>query len=79
MRKYGSKKVIYDGIVFDSKKEARRYCELKLLERAADSRRYKRRKNERLRYQAKTNALYLRNKNPRIIVRHFVCKKYKKD
>ena len=36
MRKYGSKKVIYDGIVFDSKKEARRYCELKLLERAGD-------------------------------------------
>ena len=34
MRKYGSKKVTYDGIVFDSKKEARRYCELKLLERA---------------------------------------------
>lgn len=34
MRKYGSKKVRYDGIVFDSKKEAYRYQELKLLERA---------------------------------------------
>lgn len=34
MRKYGSKKVTIDGIVFDSKKEANRYCELKLLERA---------------------------------------------
>lgn len=34
MRKYGSKKVTIDGITFDSKKEANRYCELKLLERA---------------------------------------------
>ena len=34
MRKYGSKKVRLDGIVFDSKKEAARYCELKLLQRA---------------------------------------------
>lgn len=34
MSKYGSKKVMYDGIVFDSKKEAHRYRELKLLERA---------------------------------------------
>lgn len=33
-RKYGSKKVIYDGITFDSKKEYNRYCELKLLQRA---------------------------------------------
>lgn len=32
--KYGNKKVIIDGITFDSKKEARRYRELKLLERA---------------------------------------------
>ena len=30
--KYGSKKVEVDGIVFDSKKEAKRYQELKLLE-----------------------------------------------
>lgn len=32
--KYNNKKVIVDGITFDSKKEARRYKELKLLERA---------------------------------------------
>ena len=32
--KYKAKKVIVDGITFDSKKEARRYQELKLLERA---------------------------------------------
>lgn len=34
MSKYGSKKVLINGIVFDSKKEADRYCELKFLERA---------------------------------------------
>lgn len=34
MRKYGEKKVRVDGIVFASKREARRYCELKLLQRA---------------------------------------------
>lgn len=32
--KYRSKKVVLDGITFDSKKEAKRYTELKLLERA---------------------------------------------
>lgn len=32
--KYGSKKVEIDGIVFDSKKEAKRYQELLLLEKA---------------------------------------------
>ena len=32
--KYGNKKIDVDGIQFDSKKEARRYCELKLMERA---------------------------------------------
>ena len=32
-RKYGSKKVKYDGHVFDSKKELHRYVELKHLER----------------------------------------------
>ena len=31
-RKYGNKKTEVDGIVFDSQKEANRYCELKLLE-----------------------------------------------
>ena len=34
MRKYGNAKVTVDGIKFDSKKEARRYYELKLLQRA---------------------------------------------
>lgn len=33
MNKYGNKKVIFDGEVFDSKREALRYQELKLLER----------------------------------------------
>ena len=32
--KYKNKKIIIDGIEFDSKKEAKRYSELKLLERA---------------------------------------------
>lgn len=32
--KYGAKKVTIDGITFDSKKEAKRYTELVLLERA---------------------------------------------
>ena len=32
--KYHSKKVVVDGITFDSKKEAKRYQELKLMERA---------------------------------------------
>ena len=30
--KYGNIKTRVDGILFDSKKEARRYCELKILE-----------------------------------------------
>lgn len=34
MNKYNAKKVVVNGIVFDSKKEARRYKELVLLERA---------------------------------------------
>ena len=33
-RKYGNKKVVVDGIEFDSRKEATRYWELKLLQRA---------------------------------------------
>lgn len=36
MSKYHSKKTEYDGIMFDSKKEAARYAELKLLERAGE-------------------------------------------
>ena len=34
MMKYGNKKVEIDGQVFDSRKEARRYQELRLLEKA---------------------------------------------
>lgn len=34
MSKYGNKKVVVDGITFDSKKEAQRYVELKLLEKS---------------------------------------------
>lgn len=33
-KKYKNKKVTVDGIEFDSKREANRYCELKALERA---------------------------------------------
>jgi hypothetical protein len=33
--KYGAIKQTVDGVQFDSKREAKRYCELKLLERAA--------------------------------------------
>lgn len=33
-RKYKNRKIIVDGITFDSKKEAKRYKELKMLERA---------------------------------------------
>lgn len=34
MNKYGARKVQFDGKTFDSRKEARRYQELRLLERA---------------------------------------------
>jgi hypothetical protein len=34
--KYGNKKTVIDGITFDSKKEAGRYQELRLLERAGE-------------------------------------------
>lgn len=34
--KYRNNKVEYDGIIFDSKKEAQRYAELKLLERRGE-------------------------------------------
>ena len=33
-QKYGNKKTVIDGIEFDSQKEATRYCELSLLQRA---------------------------------------------
>ena len=34
MNKYGARKTEIDGIVFDSKKEAERWCELRLMEKA---------------------------------------------
>ena len=34
MRKYGNKKVRYQGAVYDSKREARRFAKLSLLEKA---------------------------------------------
>ena len=34
--KYRSKKVTIDGICFDSKKEANRFCELRILEKAGE-------------------------------------------
>ena len=36
MSKYKARKTIIDGIQFDSKKEANRYCELNLLESAGE-------------------------------------------
>lgn len=36
MNKYKNKKVLLDGIEFDSQLEARRYCELKILERVKE-------------------------------------------
>ena len=36
MSKYSAKKITYNGEKFDSKKELRRYLELKLLERTGD-------------------------------------------
>lgn len=34
MSKYGSRKTVVDGVTFDSKREANRYGELKIMERA---------------------------------------------
>jgi hypothetical protein len=34
MSKYKAKKTVVDGITFDSQKEAQRWCELRLLEKA---------------------------------------------
>lgn len=36
MTKYGARKTVVDGITFDSKREARRYVELRLLQRAGE-------------------------------------------
>lgn len=35
-RKFGNKKVLVDGMIFDSKKEAHRYLELKTLEKVGE-------------------------------------------
>ena len=35
-RKFGNKKVLVDGMTFDSKKEARRYLELKMRQQAGE-------------------------------------------
>lgn len=34
--KYGAEKTVVDGMTFDSRKEANRWCELRLLERAGE-------------------------------------------
>ena len=36
MSKYGNHRTVIDGIRFDSKREAERWCELRLLERAGE-------------------------------------------
>lgn len=36
MNKYKNKKIVIDGIKFDSRLEANRYCQLKILERARE-------------------------------------------
>ena len=36
MNKYRNRKTVVDGICFDSRKEAARWCELRLLERAGE-------------------------------------------
>ena len=36
MNKYGAKKIQVDGMTFDSKAEYKRWCELKLMERAGE-------------------------------------------
>ena len=42
MAKYGNRKITIDGITFDSRKEARRYSELSLLQRAGTIRNLRR-------------------------------------
>jgi len=36
MNKFRNKKTEVDGVIFDSKKEAARYCDLKIIERAGE-------------------------------------------
>lgn len=58
--KYGSKKVEVDGITFDSKKEAHRFQELKLLEKAGEITRLQRQVKFTLipEQREKTDAVY---------------------
>lgn len=62
MNKYSAKKVKFDGKVFDSRKEAKRYAELRLLERAGQISNLELQKRFELipaQYE-KTNEVYLR-------------------
>lgn len=45
MSKYGAQKVRFNGTVFDSQKEAKRYAELRLLERAGEIRNLQKQKS----------------------------------
>lgn len=56
MNKYHNKKIIYDGIKFDSIKEKNRYIELKLLERAGLI------KNLQLQYEFELQPAFILNK-----------------
>lgn len=56
MSKYHNKKVIYNGITFDSIKEKNRYIELKLLERAGLI------KNLKLQYEFELQPAFILNK-----------------
>lgn len=56
MNKYHNKKIIYDGIKFDSIKEKNRYIELKLMERAGLI------KNLQLQYEFELQPAFILNK-----------------
>lgn len=56
MNKYHNKKVIYNGITFDSIKEKNRYIELKLLERAGVI------KDLKLQYEFELQSAFILNK-----------------
>jgi len=81
MNKYFNKKVIVDGIKFDSKKEAKRYTELKLLKKSGSIKelelqkvfelqpKYTNNKNENIRaITYKADFFYYDNKKERYIV-----------
>lgn len=60
MSKYHNKKVIYNGITFDSIKEKNRYIELKLLEKAGLI------KDLKLQYEFELQPKYVNNKGEHI-------------